>query len=79
MDTAVKSLARRRCLVLAGLTLVLCAIVASGIIALQVLRAESAKPPALMLAGGLLWIAILLWGIFSLQMMLLINAKCRAA
>jgi hypothetical protein len=79
MNTVEKSARRWRCFVLTGLTLVLCAIATTGILALHVLQAESAKPPVLMLAGGLLWIAILLWGIFSLQMMAFLNTKCRAA
>jgi hypothetical protein len=39
------------------------------------LQTESAK----VLAGGLLWIAILLWGILFVQMMALLNAKRGAA
>jgi hypothetical protein len=79
MHTVEKSRTRRRHFVLAGLSLVLCSIVTTGIIALHVLQAESVKPPVLMLAGGLLWIAVLQWGIFSLQMMALLNTKCKAA
>ncbi len=48
-------------------------------IAAHVVRAESAKAPTLVLAGGLLWIAILLWGILFLQMMAFLNTKCRGA
>jgi hypothetical protein len=62
-----------------GLILVLGCLVTSGIIALHVLQAESAKAPMIVLAGGLLWIAILLWGILFLQMMAFLNTKCRAA
>jgi hypothetical protein len=62
-----------------GLILVLGCIATSGIIALHVLQAESAKAPMIVLAGGLLWIAILLWGILFLQMMAFLNTKCRAA
>src|ERR1017187_5022341 len=79
MNTVEKSAIRWRRFVLANLMLVLCAIVTTGIFAFHVLRAESAKPPVTMLAGGLLWIAILLWGIFSLQMMAFLNTKWRAA
>jgi hypothetical protein len=79
MNTVEKSAIRWRRFVLANLMLVLCAIVTTGIFAFHVLRAESAKPPVIMLAGGLLWIAILLWGIFSLQMMAFLNTKWRAA
>jgi hypothetical protein len=76
MNTIERSVTRWRRFVQAGLILVLCSIATTGIIALHVLHAESAKPPVLMLAGGLLWIAILLWGIFSLQMMAFLNTKC---
>jgi hypothetical protein len=62
-----------------GLILVLGTLVTSGILALHVLQAESAKAPMIMLAGGLLWIAILLWGILFVQMMALLNTKCSAA
>jgi len=73
------SVTRWRRFALAGLLLVLCSIVTTGILALHVLQAESAKAPTMMLAGGLLWIAILLWGILFVQMMALLNTKCRAA
>jgi hypothetical protein len=79
MYTVEKSRTRRRRFVLAGLSLLLGSIVTTGIIALHVLQAESAKPPVLMLAGGLLWIAVLQWGIFSLQMLALIDTNCNAA
>jgi hypothetical protein len=79
MNTVEKSATRWRCFVQTGLILVLCLIATTGILALHVLQAESAKPPVLMLAGGLLWIAILLWGILFLQMMAFLNTKCRAA
>jgi hypothetical protein len=79
MNTVEKSARRWRCFVQTGLILVLCAIATTGILALHVLQAESAKPPVLMLAGGLLWIAMLLWGILFLQMMAFLNTKCRAA
>ena len=62
-----------------GLVLVLGCLVTSGSIALHVLRAESARASVMVLAGGLLWIAILLWGILFVQMMAFLNTKCRAA
>jgi hypothetical protein len=62
-----------------GFILVLGCLVTSGIIALHVLRAESAKGSVMMLAGGFIWIAILLWGILFVQMMALLNTKCKAA
>ena len=79
MDTVEKSSRRWRWFVLTGLTVVLGAIAATGAIAFHVLQTESAKPPVLLLTGGLLWIALLLWGIFSLQMMMLLNTKWGAA
>ncbi len=62
-----------------GLILVLGCLGTSGSIAFRVLHAESAKAPTMVLAGGLLWIAILLWGILFLQMMAFLNTKCRGA
>ncbi len=79
MNRVEKSGRRWRYFVLTGLVVVLGSVIATGVIALHVLRAESAKPSVVMLAGGLLWIAILQCGIFSLQMMTFINTKCRAA
>jgi len=70
---------RWRRFVQAGLILVLGCLGTSGAIALQALRAEAAKASLIILAGGLLWIAILLWGILFVQMMALLNTKCRAA
>ena len=75
MNTIEKSGTPWRRFVQVGLILVLGALVTSGIIALHVLQAESAK----VLAGGLLWIAILLWGILFVQMMVFLNTKCKAA
>ena len=75
MNTIEKSGTPWRRFVQVGLILVLGALVTSGIIALHVLQAESAK----VLAGGLLWIAILLWGILFVQMMGFLNTKCKAA
>jgi len=79
MNTVEKSARRWRCFVLAGLTLVLGAIITTGFLAFHVLRAESANPSVMMLAGGLLWIAMLLWGIFCLEMMAFLNTKWKAA
>jgi len=79
MNTIEKSGTPWRCFVLTGLALVLCGIITTGILAFHVLRAESARPPVMMLAGGLLWIAMLLWGIFCLQMMAFLNTKWKAA
>jgi hypothetical protein len=79
MNTIEKSGSPWRRYVLVGLILVLGCIATSGIIALHVLQAESAKASVMVLAGGLLWIAILLWGILFVQMMALLNTKCRAA
>jgi hypothetical protein len=75
MNTIEKSGTSWHRFVQVGLILVLGALVTSGIIALHVLQAESAK----MLAGGLLWIAILLWGILFVQMMAFLNTKRKAA
>lgn len=75
MNTIEKSGTPWRRFVQVGLSLVLAALVTSGLIALHVLQAESAK----VLAGGLLWIAILLWGILFVQMMTFLNTKCQAA
>jgi hypothetical protein len=75
MNTIEKSVTPWRRFVQVGLILVLGALVTSGIIALHVLQVESAK----VLAGGLLWIAILLWGILFVQMMAFLNTKCKAA
>ena len=51
----------------------------AGIEALRILQAEAAKLPVMMLAGGLLFIAIQLWGIFFLLMMAFLDPKRRAA
>ncbi|HVM60565.1 MAG TPA: hypothetical protein VMV72_06825 [Verrucomicrobiae bacterium] len=61
-----------------GLTLVLGLLVTSGVLAFHVLQAQSATAPAMILAGGIFWIAILLWGILFVQMMGFLNTKCRA-
>ncbi len=79
MSTTEKSVTLRRRFVQVGLILVLGCLVTSDIIAMDVLRAESAKASVMVLAGGLLWIAILLWGILFLQMMAFLNTKCRGA
>jgi hypothetical protein len=79
MNTIEYSVTPWRRFVQVGLILVLGGIATSGIIALHVLQAESAKAPMIVLAGGLLWIAILLWGILFLQMMTFLNTKCKAA
>ncbi|HTS17519.1 MAG TPA: hypothetical protein VMP11_08095 [Verrucomicrobiae bacterium] len=74
MNANVHSASSGRRFVGIGLTLVLGALVASGTLALHVLRHESAGPPVMMLAGGILWIAILLWGILFVQMMAFLKA-----
>jgi hypothetical protein len=79
MNTFEKHPTRWRRFVQVGLVLVLGCLVTSGSIALHVLRAESARASVMVLAGGLLWIAILLWGILFVQMMAFLNTKCRAA
>ena len=79
MDTFEEHPKRWRHFVQAGLILVLGCLGTSGSIALHVLRAESARASVIVLAGGLLWIAILLWGILFVQMMAFLNTKCRAA
>jgi hypothetical protein len=79
MNTRENSVRPWRRFVQVGSILVLGLLVTSGIYALHVLQAESAKAPVMVLAGGLLWIAILLWGILFLQMMAFLNTKCRAA
>ncbi len=77
MNTFEKYPTRWRRFVQVGLMLVLGCLGTSYTVAVHVLRAESAKAPTMVLAGGLLWIAILLWGILFLQMMAFLNAKCR--
>ena len=57
----------------------LCLLVIAGINALRILQADAAKLPVLMLAGGLLFIAIQLWGIFFLLTMAFLDPKRRAA
>jgi len=79
MNHTEKSIAPSRRFVQVGLLVVLAALVTSGVIALQVLRAESAKASITVLAGGLFWIAILLWGILFVQLMAFLNTKCRPA
>jgi hypothetical protein len=79
MNTIEKSGTRWFRFVQVGLILVLGCIATSGIIARHVLQAESAKASVMVLAGGLLWIAILLWGILFVQMMAFLNTKCKAA
>ena len=63
----------------AGSIILLCLLVMAGIDALRILQAEAAQLPMMMLAGGLLFIAIQLWAIFFLLMMALLNPKCRGA
>ena len=79
MNTFEKHPTRWRRFVQFGLVFVLGCIATSGTVGLHVLRVESAKASVLVLAGGLLWIAILLWGILFAQMMALLNAKRGAA
>lgn len=79
MNTFEKHPTRWRRFVQAGLILVLGCLGTSGRIALDVLRAESAKASAIILAGGLLWIAILLWGILFVEMISYLNAKWKKA
>jgi len=79
MNTFEKSPTRWRRFVQVGFIVVLGCLIASYTIAVHVLRAESAKGSVMMLAGGLLWIALLLSGILFLQMMALLNTKCRTA
>lgn len=79
MNTFEKYPTRWRRFVQVGFILVLGCLVTSYTIAVHVLRTESAKGSVMMLAGGILWIAILLWGILFLQMMAFLNTKWRAA
>jgi hypothetical protein len=79
MNTSEKSAARWFRFAQVGSIILLCLLVMAGIEALRILQAEAAKPPVMMLAGGLLFIAIQLWGIFFLLMMAFLNTKCRAA
>jgi len=79
MNTTRNSATFRHRFVQVGLILVLGSILTTGILALHLLQAESAKAPMIVLAGALLWIAILLWGIFFVQMMAFLNTKCRGA
>jgi hypothetical protein len=69
MNTIEYSVTPWRRFVQVGLILVLGCIATSGIIALHVLQAESAKAPMI----------VLLWGILFLQMMAFLNTKCKAA
>lgn len=75
MNSFEKHPARGRRFVPGGFILVLGCLLASYGIAVHVLRAESAKASVIILAGGLLWIAILLWGILFVQMLAFINTK----
>jgi hypothetical protein len=79
MNTFEKYPTRWRRFVQVGFVLVLGCLVTSYTMAVHVLRAESAKGSVMMLAEGILWIAILLWGILFLQMMAFLNTKWRAA
>jgi hypothetical protein len=79
MNTFDKYPTRWRRFVQVGLLLVLGCLVTSHRIAVHALQAESAKASVTVLAGGLLWIAILLWGILFLQMMAFLNTKWRTA
>ena len=78
MNTIDKYPTRGRRFVQVGFMLVLGCLLASYGIAVHVLRAESAKASVIILAGALLWIAIMLWGILFVQMMAFLNTKCRA-
>jgi hypothetical protein len=62
-----------------GNLILLCLLVIAGIEALRILQAEAAKLAVMMLAAGLLFMAIQLWGIFFLLMMAFLDPKRRAA
>jgi hypothetical protein len=79
MNTFAKYPTRWRRFVQVGLMLVLGCLGTSYSIAVHVLRAEAAKASVMVLAGGLFWIALLLWGLLFLQMMAFLNTKCRGA
>ena len=79
MNTIEKSATRWFRFAQIGNILLLCLLVMAGIDALRILQAEAAKLPVMMLAGGLLFIAIQLWGIFFLLMMAFLDPKRRAA
>jgi len=79
MNTIEKSTTRWFRFAQVGGISLLCLLVLAGINALRILQAEAAKLPVLMLAGGLLFIAIQLWGIFFLLMMGFLDPKRRAA
>ncbi len=79
MNTCEKYPTRWRRFAQVGLILVLGCLGTTGSIALHVLQAESAKASVIVLAGGLLWIAILLWGILFVLMMALLKPKYTAA
>ena len=79
MNTTEKSAARWFRFAQVGSIILLCLLVMAGIDAPRILEAEAAKLPVMMLAGGLLFIAIELWGIFFLLMMAILDRKCRAA
>ena len=79
MNTMEKSVTPWRRFVQVGFILVLGCLGTSGSIAFHVLQAESAKASVIVLAGGLLWIAMLLWGILFVQMVAFLNTKFRTA
>ena len=79
MNTIEKSATRWFRFAQVGNLLLLCLLVMAGIDALRILQAEAAKLPVMMLAGGLLFIAIQLWGIFFLLMMVFLDPKRRPA
>jgi hypothetical protein len=57
--------------------ILLCVLAGTGICALRTLQAEGAKDPAMMLAGGLLFIALELWAIFFLLFMAVLASQRR--
>jgi hypothetical protein len=79
MNTTEKCAARWFRFAQVGCIILLCLLVMSGIEALRILQAEAAKLPVMMLAGGLLFIAIQLWAIFFLLIMVFLEPKRRTA
>lgn len=60
-----------------GSILLLGALVAAGIYSLRILQSEGARFPVMLLAGGLLFIAIQLWAIFFLLFMAVLDPQRR--
>jgi hypothetical protein len=79
MNVIEKSATRWFCFAQVGSIILLCLLIMAGVDALRILQAEAAKLPVMMLAGGLLFIAIQLWAIFFLLMMVFLDPKRRAA